>query len=380
MILSNVYLVGEQTAGCISICNGRITNDTCKEALGSTIAFDNAIAFPGLINSHDHLDFNLFPQLGQRIYHNYTEWGDYIHKAYKKEIDAVLQIPIALRSQWGIYKNLLCGVTTVVNHGEDLHIKDAPINVIANCQSLHSVHFEKHWRRRLNNPLKSNQPVVIHTGEGTDVAAWDEIDQLLRWNLLHRDLIGVHGVAMTPKQAKHFKALVWCPQSNYYLLGTTAPIHRLKEHTPIIFGTDSTLTGHWNIWEHIRRARKTEYLTDNELLLNLTTNPAKTWGLNNGAINSGNDADIVIAKMKDGQHELSNMFAINPADILLVMHKGHIRLFDESLYNQLGDLPKAGFSKVTIDGAGKYVQGNVPGLMKNIRQYYPDMQFPVTCN
>jgi cytosine/adenosine deaminase-related metal-dependent hydrolase len=245
-------------------------------------------------------------------------------------------------------------------------------------QSLHSVRFEKHWKRRLNNPLKNTAQVAIHTGEGTDVAACDEIEQLIHWNLLHRELIGIHGVAMTPKQAKSFKALVWCPQSNYFLLGTTAPIHRLKDYVPIIFGTDSTLTGNWNIWEHIRQARKTTYLSDKELLANLTSNPAKIWGINSGTIEPGNDADLVVARLKDGQNTMNSLFNVNPADILLVISKGNIRLFDERLYSQLGDTDKSNFNKIAINGSYKYVYGNLPGLMKNIQKYNHDIKFPVS--
>jgi cytosine/adenosine deaminase-related metal-dependent hydrolase len=378
MILNNVYRVGSNDAGNISISKGLIADGAVHIAHDPELVFDNAVVFPGLINSHDHLDFNLFPQLGHHIYHNYTEWGDHIHRNYKTEIDAVLEIPIALRTEWGVYKNLLCGVTTVVNHGEELELKNAPINVIQQCQSLHSVRFEKHWKRRLNNPLKYTAQVAIHTGEGTDVAACDEIEQLIHWNLLHRELIGIHGVAMTPKQAKSFKALVWCPQSNYFLLGTTAPIHRLKDYVPIIFGTDSTLTGNWNIWEHIRQARKTTYLSDKELLANLTSNPAKIWGINSGTIEPGNDADLVVARLKDGQNTMNSLFNVNPADILLVISKGNIRLFDEMLYSQLGDTDKSNFNKIAINGSYKYVYGNLPGLMKNIQKYNHDIKFPVS--
>ncbi|HVW16604.1 MAG TPA: hypothetical protein VHB54_22430, partial [Mucilaginibacter sp.] len=48
-----------------------------------TLDLEGTVIFPGLINSHDHLDFNLFPALGDRRYQNYTEWGEYIHKYYK---------------------------------------------------------------------------------------------------------------------------------------------------------------------------------------------------------------------------------------------------------------------------------------------------------
>ncbi|WP_431200330.1 hypothetical protein ACQ86K_10855 [Mucilaginibacter sp. P19] len=114
----------------------------------------NAIAFPGLINSHDHLDFNLFPQLGNKTYESYTEWGKHIHRAYAVEIASVLKIPIALRERWGVYKNLLCGVTTVVNHGEKTTINDPLITIFDNCQSIHSVRFEKTGRNGSITRLK----------------------------------------------------------------------------------------------------------------------------------------------------------------------------------------------------------------------------------
>jgi hypothetical protein len=88
MILNNVYRVGSNDAGNISISKGLIPMAPFI-SLMIQLVFDNAVVFPGLINSHDHLDFNLFPQLGHHIYHNYTEWGDHIHRNYKTEIDAV---------------------------------------------------------------------------------------------------------------------------------------------------------------------------------------------------------------------------------------------------------------------------------------------------
>ena len=39
------------------------------------IQFENAVALPGFINSHDHLEFNSFPLLANRVYNNYTEWA-----------------------------------------------------------------------------------------------------------------------------------------------------------------------------------------------------------------------------------------------------------------------------------------------------------------
>jgi cytosine/adenosine deaminase-related metal-dependent hydrolase len=107
--------------------------------------FNDAIVFPGLTNSHDHLDFNLFPQLGNKLYEDYIHWGNDIHLNYKNQINAVLAVPKQLRVQYGLYKNLLAGITTVVNHGENLLLNDPVINVLQPA-CLHSVGFEKNWK------------------------------------------------------------------------------------------------------------------------------------------------------------------------------------------------------------------------------------------
>lgn len=332
--------------------------------------FDNAIVFPGLINSHDHLDFNLFPPLAGKIFRNYTEWGVHIHIQYKDIIDNVLQIPESLRIQWGIYKNLLCGVTTVVNHGKKINTSNDLITVFQGCQSIHSVHFEKRWRLMLNNPLKKNLPAVIHCGEGTDAVAANEIDWLTKNNLFKRSIIAVHGVAMSEEQANQFKALVWCPESNYFLLDKTAPVNRLKNYLTILFGTDSTLTGDWNLWNHIRKARQTGMLSDQELYDSLTSSPSTTWGLSTGKIEENEDADLVLSKA-------DSFFMTDPQDILLVMHKGSISLFDEELYHQLGSTNMLGYSKIKVGDSNKFVRGDLPALIAKIKQYYPDAGFPV---
>ncbi len=340
-----------------------------------TIEFHNAIAFPGLINSHDHLDFNLFPQLGNRIYKNYVEWGEDIHLQNKNIINSILKIPQELRIQWGIYKNLLNGVTTLVNHGPKLDVKDELITIRQESYSLHSVQLESKWKYKLNNPfIDKNCPVSIHIGEGTDEISEEEIDRLIKWNLLKINIICIHAVAMNEEQAEHFKAIVWCPDSNYFLLGQTAEIARLKNKTQILFGTDSTVSAGWNIWEHLRLARKTGMVSDTELVNMLTVLPADIWGIpNSGIVKPGYAADIAIAKRKSGTKAMDAFFALNPEDILMVMHNGKIRLFDEDLHAQIMGQGNSleGFHKIYLGDAVKYVSGNLPGLLEEITKYKP---------
>jgi len=380
MILNNVKSALTGTPVNLGITEGQITQIS-PEAIHRKneqfqLTFENAVVFPGLINSHDHLDFNLFPALGDKKYNSYTEWGSYLHKNYKDKINQVLKVPETLREQWGVYKNLLCGITTVVNHGKKIAKREWPITVYQDTHNIHSVQFGKRWRLSLNNPLKKNIPVVIHTGEGSDSSSLNEIAQLVSSNLLKKELIGVHGVAMTEDLAKEFKALVWCPESNYFLLNQTAPVNRLKNHTLLLFGTDSTLTGNWNIWEHIRLARKTKLLYDRELYDTLTINAASAWKLNTGEIKEGKDADIVVARMRNNDPS-DAFFELEPRDMLIVLHKGSISLFDEELYPQLKGIYLDHYSRIYIDGTCKYVRGNLPLLMQKIKEYYPDVSFPI---
>jgi len=382
MILRNLNMIDGGDPVDIHIAGGKIAgvkvNPIPGTSNGPELNFEQALVFPGIINSHDHLDFNLFPQTGNQIYPNYTAWGKDIHTNNKAEIAEILKIPFLLRSSWGVYKNLLCGVTTVINHGERLRWGNDLITIFEDTQCLHSVQFEKRWQIKLNNPVKARLPVVVHVGEGGDRAAYKEIDRLTNWNLLRKKLIGVHAVAMSEEQAKKFEAVVWCPQSNFFLLNKTSPINLLKNHTQILFGTDSTLTSRWNIWEHLVQARETRLLNDKALYDTLNRNAASTWKLNSGEISPGKDADIVVAKIKHGKTGFHSFFGISPADLLMVIHNGNIRLFDEVLLPQLKSISPDNFSKVYLNGSCKYVQGDLPGLMSKIRAYQPHVRFPVS--
>lgn len=378
MWLTNLRLPTIQGSWSLHIRDGKIAAlIPAGAAPPYALHFDQDLIFPGLINSHEHLDFNLFPALGNNRYTNYRTWGWDIHTRNTDQINKILKIPHALRTSWGIYKNLLNGFTTVVNHGAYLHTPDAPITIFQECHNLHSVGFERHWRWKLNKPAKTSWPFVLHVGEGTDTIARDEISQLIRWNLFKRPLIGIHGVGMTEKQAENFQALVWCPASNYFLLNQTAPIDQLKKITPIVFGTDSTLTAPWDCWSQIRLAREQAVATDLELFEMLTSNPASVWGLTDrGSLSEGLLADLVVARPQTHTQAIDDFYSLTPDDILLVIRHGKVVLFDPTLRSTLTD---SGLVNDEFDQAcpnGKYVPGNIHRLMEDIRQYYPEVQFP----
>ncbi|MBI5858359.1 MAG: amidohydrolase family protein [Sphingobacteriales bacterium] len=373
MILHDLIIYGSPGKKDIFILDGKIKKISgaggrlIREKNEVVYNLNGAVAFPGFINSHDHLDFNNYPQLGRGGYKNYTEWGHDIHERFFHEIEAVKKIPQALRIRWGLYKNLLNGFTSVVNHGDRLAVDNELVSVFRDCYSLHSVSFEKKWWWKLNHPLRNSRPYVMHLGEGVDEKSSGEIKKVIRSNWLGKKIIAVHGVALTERLAGSFAALIWCPASNFFLLGQTAAIDKLKQRTKVLFGTDATLTSPWRTKEHFWVALETGLVTKNELADMLTITPAHTWKLDDrGTIAENKVADIVITS-SDNPAE---------AEILLVIKGGEVMLADELVQADNGFLPEENYSRIRLGKQILYVKGNLSALVAEILRYYPSAEIP----
>jgi cytosine/adenosine deaminase-related metal-dependent hydrolase len=379
VILGGVEVVGDDAPARDLVVSGATLERVLPKGeadarrYGPRLDLEGMIAFPGLVNSHDHLEFNLYPPLGHRKYADYVEWGGDIHRQDRELIASVERVPRHIRFRWGALKNLLSGVTAVVHHGEEADVpRDLSVDVV-HATSIHSVRQGHGWRRRLN-ALIDRSPYVAHVGEGTSPDAHREVDTLLRWNLLRRSLIGVHAMAVRPDQAAYFRALVWCPVSNELLYGRTADVGTLREQTTILFGTDSTLTGDWNIWHHLRRARSLGPLDDRRLFDAVTKDASLVWGeAGRGVIADGRSADIVVAR-KTRERRWDAFFAVEPEDIALVLKRGLPVLSDMSL-----DVPAppGQWSRVRVGERVKRVADDVPGLVSRIRSYGVAENLPI---
>src|ERR1700761_964412 len=71
---------------------------------------------PGLINAHDHLRLNHFGRLGDGPYSNAYDWAADIQHRHATRIAAGRALSRRTALLCGAWKNLLCGVTTVVHH------------------------------------------------------------------------------------------------------------------------------------------------------------------------------------------------------------------------------------------------------------------------
>lgn len=371
LVLNNISILNNSSDHfCVTILDGKIDSVDAAPVVNSEnsriINFEDALAFPGLFNAHDHLEFNLFPRLRSKIYMDYLEWGNDIQKLYSTEINYALNIPIDLRMKFGMIKNLFNGITSVIHHGSNsIRKSDQIINVFGSYNYLHSVSLEKNWRIKLN--MRSNKlPFIIHLGEGSGETIENEINKLFKWNLFKRKIIAVHGISINANLADKLAALIWCPDSNLFLYKKTANIIELKNKIPILFGSDSNLTSDPNFWNHIRIARQFNALNDEELINSMTSLPGELLNVKGiGKIKNGYQADIVVVKKKS-ENNYDAFFNINPEDILLIIREGKVILFDESLENEFAFL---NYDKFKIRSSRKFTTNEIVEVIKRLEDY-----------
>ncbi|GJQ41945.1 MAG: hydrolase [Ignavibacteriaceae bacterium] len=371
VILNNISILNNSgDRFYVSILDGKINTVNAGLIKGqgnsNIINFKDALAFPGLFNAHDHLEFNLFPRLSSKIYRDYLEWGNDIHRLYSIEINTTLNIPIDLRMKFGMIKNLFNGITSVIHHGSNsIRKSDQIINVFGSYNYLHSVSLEKNWRIKLN--MRSNKlPFIIHLGEGSGETIENEINKLFKWNLFKRKIIAVHGISINANLADKLAALIWCPDSNLFLYKKTANIIELKNKIPILFGSDSNLTSDPNFWNHIRTARAMNALNDEELINSITWLPGELLNVKvTGKIKNGYLADIVVVKKKN-ENNYDAFFNVNPEDILIIIRSGKIILFDESLE---GECAYLNYNKIKIRGSIKFTDKEIVAIIKKLEDH-----------
>src|SRR5579871_2754842 len=86
------------------------------ESADAAIDLEGFLVLPGLINAHDHLEFNLFPRLGRGPYQNASAWARDVYHPESAPVRDHRRVAKEVRLFWGGIKNLVSGVTTVCHH------------------------------------------------------------------------------------------------------------------------------------------------------------------------------------------------------------------------------------------------------------------------
>lgn len=383
--LQNVELC--QATGCEvrDIC---FTEKFADEADNPLLDLDltGFVAWPGLINSHDHLPGNWYKKIATPPYANTYDWlSTYRELPAHDEKARVWVLGVETQDyqrnmramqMLAVYKNLFSGVTTVFDHlprQQPDYYKETGIRVVEDYWQTHSPRLQNVWGGLpMEEELRragSTTPFVLHLAEGVDEDARTELARFRETGGLRRNLVIIHGVGLTQADidavAEVGASIVWCPDSNVYLLDAVMDLpYALQQGVNIAIGTDTTVTGSLNLFDELRSARScykrffaTE-MANQELLEEVTRRGARLLFMENeiGTVARNCHADLLLSR-KRGDNVLNQLFDMRPRDVALVIRGG------KPLY---GDLEFADFFKATgvehrrliVDGQEKLVWGD----------------------
>ena len=360
----------------LTITEGRLLFGPAFSHDDPVLDLDGYLLLPGLINAHDHLEFNLFPRLGKGPYPNAKAWANDIYRPEQTPIREHLQLSKRARLFWGGLKNLISGVTTVAHHnGFDHEFFDSrfPVKVVQQYGWAHSLDFSPDLRDRWEE-TPTDWPFVVHAAEGTDEKAQDEIHRLDGLRILNNRAVLVHAIGLTQSDLKLLQergsAIVWCPSSNLSIYGRTLDCRTLCSGLNIALGTETRRSqrkailideiavarrftrgcrskAHFTIWSRLAQRRYSALATGE------------------GSLCDGGVADVV-AVHDEGQ---------TPAEALetrpeIVIVNGVVRLISTGLRARFAPAALDTFYALRrVEGRGDiWVDADVPALLEETKQ------------
>jgi cytosine/adenosine deaminase-related metal-dependent hydrolase len=328
------------------------------------------LILPGFVNAHDHLQFALFPRLGNPPYRNYIDWGDDIHRSLPEVIAKHHAIPKAVRLWWGGIRNLLCGVTTVGHHNPlwpELRREDFPVRVVQDYGWGHSLGLGVDIRQaRAATPL--GRPFIVHACEGVDEQAREELWELERLGVLDSSTVLVHGLTIDQDgvalMRERAASLIVCPSSNKFLFGKVPDLSLLNKIEKIALGSDSPLTAEGDLLDEIRFAMRFCGISASAAYRMVTTAPAAILRLENaeGSIKESGLADL-IAVRDTGQLAAERLETLSMSAVELVLIGGRVQLASESMLERLPFAVKHGLEPLLIDGSIRWLRAPVKALL-----------------
>jgi cytosine/adenosine deaminase-related metal-dependent hydrolase len=305
-----------------NVAGGKLSAPEGKADL--TVDLGDATLMPGLVNAHDHLHRNHLPRIGEPPYTSAALWGADLHARFADDLARRHMLSRRDALLFGAFKNVLGGVTSVVHHDrwEPDFASGFPVNVVR-LPTLDGLRNLSDARDGAAPPAAG--PWSMHLAEGTSASSGEEIDEAFSLGLLSTRLLAVHLVAAQPSGIARLAAAgcaaVWCPTSNLFLYGATAPRALFEAELDVLLGTDALVSGSGTLLHEIHWARTLSFLSDARLVSAVTDTAARRLGLAPPSLGNGAPADVVALS--------APLLEALPRDVALVVVGGRPVLADE---------------------------------------------------
>lgn len=348
----------EAREGELFIENGRIVAKKPNHAI--TLSLNGEVLRPAFVNFHDHLELNHYPRTKPNThYTNAQAWGQDVNAQLNQEPFLTLRAP----SFWqkavvGGLKNLLSGATSVYQHGTphpELFHKDFPVRVIQPYGWAHSLYLTPpQVIQKAYQATPPNVPFFIHLAEGTDDLAHAEYRHLKALGVVASNTVLVHGVAMTEADSADAQAcgcrLIWCPSTNLFLLGKTAPLTYWNPEA-IKIGSDSRLTAEGDLLAEWQAGIKhfpqgAPHIVSGKWSQEWSTSPFQV----------GNWADFILTQ------EIN--FALDRTAFLLIVREG-VPLVGTPEY--MDKCPFVPVVSATLDGTPRKIHASLARLIERVK-------------
>jgi cytosine/adenosine deaminase-related metal-dependent hydrolase len=386
--LKNGILAGGSISGkLLGVAGNCLTGSTSACTLDLK---GRSCVYPGLINTHDHLQGNYRPAVGPKpgtFYPTWLPWdNDLKASATFKERSNLNREDLY---NFSGYKCLFSGVTTVNDHFPR-HLNAAllprlPIRAITEYALAHeATSYDLKWGDGVEvehaMAIEKNWPFITHLAEGFDDEAMDGVNTLERLKVLDDHCLLIHCIGFSDedieKVSKAGASVSWCGFSNMFMFNVTCKIRKMiQAGVDVTIGTDSSATGSANLLEEMRYDRNLyrkmygEELPAQTMFRMVTSNAARAFRMGDriGSLDEGKLADILVTKArKDNPYE--NLLETTMEDIELLVLEGN-PIYGELRFLDIfrGKLPED-YTKIIVGERPMFVKGDPTELYMTARK------------
>jgi 5-methylthioadenosine/S-adenosylhomocysteine deaminase len=391
--ISGEILIESDVITCVAVsCSG------VSQSGQPSVVETNGIVLPGMIDTHNHILFDIFDETHwtpPKLYTNHHQWTkDPKYKALvnaKQHLNGEYSSPVNVGcelNKYGELKGMIAGTTSIVGaanpgnkscYGSLARTIDQSANDLGadKVQVATLMPTTRSADSTCNNfAAGSTDAYLIHIGEGVDQSALAEYEHLRTLptddGCLHAPQTAiVHGTAFGATQFAEMAAtgmsLVWSPRSNVFLYGQGTDLSKTTDiPLALSYGINVSLAPDWsiggsqNLLDELRFAEQVDtqrfgnLLSSRDLFEMVTIRAAKVLGLEQviGSIEPGKKADLmVIGGSPDAPYDA--LLAATPRDVRMVVVGGVVLYGDPQL--ALVGPSEPGCEAIEICGQSKFV-------------------------